>query len=73
MLLSRQLDHGVMSLMSHAGDGATTQGCTACGKVVQPQARSIKVLSQHDEVGLACQLSLIFMSAYSRVITGKIS
>jgi hypothetical protein len=38
-----------------------------------PQAQSIEVLSQHEEVRLACQSSLIFVSVYSRVITGKIS
>jgi hypothetical protein len=25
-------------LLSHAGDGATTQGCTGCGKVTQPSS-----------------------------------
>jgi hypothetical protein len=25
-------------LSSHASDGATTQGCTACGKVAQPSS-----------------------------------
>jgi hypothetical protein len=31
------------------------------------------VLSQCEEVGLACQLLMIFVLAHSRVITGKIS
>jgi hypothetical protein len=26
----------VTMLSSHAGDGATIQGCTGCGKVAQP-------------------------------------
>jgi hypothetical protein len=42
-------------------------------RLCSPQAQSIEVLSQHEEVRLACQSSLIFVSVYSRVITGKIS
>jgi hypothetical protein len=57
-------------LSSHAGDGTATRGC---GKVAQPRARSIEVLSHCEEVKLACQSSLIFALARSRVITSKIS
>jgi hypothetical protein len=42
-------------------------------RLCNPLAQSIEVLLQHEEVELACQLLLIFVSAYSRVITGKIS
>jgi hypothetical protein len=35
-----------------------------------PQAQSIKVLSQCEEFGVACQSSMIFVLAYSRVIGG---
>jgi hypothetical protein len=42
------------ALSNHAGDGAATQGCTDYGKVAQPRARSIEVLSQREKVGLAC-------------------
>jgi hypothetical protein len=63
----------VMALPSHADDDSTTQGCTDCGNVVQPRARSIEVLSQREEVKLACQSSLIFMLTRNRVITIEIS
>jgi hypothetical protein len=42
-------------------------------KLRNPQAQSIEVLSQHEEVRLAYQSSLIFVSTISRVVTGKIS
>jgi hypothetical protein len=38
-----------MVLPSHAGDDAAIQGCTSRGKVAQPGARSIEVLSQREE------------------------
>jgi hypothetical protein len=37
-----------------------------------PRARSIEVLSQCEEVRLACQSLMIFMLAHSRVIAVKI-
>jgi hypothetical protein len=73
MVVLRQIGHGAISMPSHASDGAATQGCTGCDKVVQPRARSIKVLSQCEEVGLACQSLLIFTLTSSRVLTCKIS
>jgi hypothetical protein len=36
-----------------------------------PRARSIEVLLQCEEVGLTCQLSMIFALAHSRVIARK--
>jgi hypothetical protein len=42
-------------------------------KLCSPRAQSIAVLSYSEEIGLACQLSLIFVLARSRVTTGKIS
>jgi hypothetical protein len=42
-------------------------------KLHSPQARSIEVLSQCAEVGLACQSSMILVLAHSQVIVGKIS
>jgi hypothetical protein len=42
-------------------------------KLRNPRAQSIKVLSLREEIGLACQLSLIFVSVHIRVITDKIS
>jgi hypothetical protein len=38
-----------------------------------PRAQSIKLLSQCEEVGLACQSLMIFVLANSRVIAEKIS
>jgi hypothetical protein len=38
-----------------------------------PRAQIIEVLSQCEKVGLACQSSMIFVLAHSRVIAGKIS
>jgi hypothetical protein len=38
-----------------------------------PRAQSIEVLSQCEEVKLACQSSMIFVLACSREIAGKIS
>jgi hypothetical protein len=38
-----------------------------------PRAQSIEVLSQCEEVRLACQSLMMFMLAQSRVIVGKIS
>jgi hypothetical protein len=42
-------------------------------RLCYPQAWSIEVLSQCEKVRLACQSSMIFMLAHSRVIAGKIS
>jgi hypothetical protein len=36
MAVLRRIGHGAISMPSHAGDGAATQGCTGCDKVVQP-------------------------------------
>jgi hypothetical protein len=46
----------VMVLLSHAENGATTHGCTGCGRVAQPRDRSIEVLSHHEEVRYSCWL-----------------
>jgi hypothetical protein len=38
-----------------------------------PRARSIEVLLQCEEFGLACQSLMIFVLAHSQLIAGKIS
>jgi hypothetical protein len=43
-------------LSSHAGDDATTQGCTGCGRVAQPRAESIEALSHCEGVEYLCWL-----------------
>jgi hypothetical protein len=44
MLLPRQLGRDGMSLLTHAGDSTTTQGCTAYGKVAHPPSSEYRAV-----------------------------
>jgi hypothetical protein len=63
----------VIVLLSHAGDGTASQGCTGHVMVAQPRAQSIEVLLQCEEVRLTRQSLMMFVLAHNRVIAGKIS